>query len=104
MAKPNYLKLVNFLYNDKVFLLGTSYDSSPVSDDNRTFDLALDEQFRISGSIISESDKGLKYALSASWVYFGEGKVDQTSQGVRAKGEFEENWGLFLGGTLRYEF
>ena len=95
---------LGYKYHDKLFLLGTSYDSSPVSDDNRTFDLALDEQFRISGSIISESDKGLKYALSASWVYFGEGKVDQTSQGVRAKGEFEENWGLFLGGTLRYEF
>ena len=86
------------------YLLGTSYDSSPVSDSNRTFDLPLDEQFRIAGAIVHESEQGPDYALSASYVYFGEGKVDQTSQGVRAKGEFDTNWGFFLGGTLRYEF
>jgi hypothetical protein len=35
-------------------------------------------------------------------MYFGEGKVDQTAQGVRFKGEFDTNMALFLGGTLRY--
>jgi len=89
---------------ERVYLLGASYDSSPVSDSDRTFDLPFDEQFRIAGAIIHESEQGLKYALSASFVYFGEGKIDQTSQGVRAKGEFDDNWGVFLGGTLRYEF
>ena len=28
----------------------------------------------------------------------------QTSQGVRVKGEFDKNWLLFLGATLRYQF
>ncbi len=95
---------VGFQSNENLYLLGTSYDSSPVSNSNRTFDLPLDEQFRIAGSIIHVEEQGLDYALNASFVYFGEGKVDQTSQGVRAKGEFDTNWGLFLGGTLRYEF
>ena len=90
--------------NGKVYLLGTSYDSSPVSDSKRTFDLPFDEQFRIAGSMIQKTEKGLEYAFSASWVYFGDGKIDQTSQGVRAKGEFDKNWGLFLGATLKREF
>ena len=89
---------------ENIFLLGTSYDSSPVSDSNRTFDLPFDEQFRIAGSIIHNSEQGLDYAVSASLINFGDGKIDQTAQGVRAKGEFDTNWGLFLGGTLKFEF
>ncbi|MDH3609785.1 MAG: outer membrane protein transport protein [Gammaproteobacteria bacterium] len=95
---------MGFKSGENIYLLGASYDSSPVSDSDRTFDLPLDEQFRIAGAFIHPSRQGLEYALSASFVYFGEGKIDQTSQGVRAKGEFDDNWGLFLGGTLRYEF
>ncbi|MCZ6565593.1 MAG: outer membrane protein transport protein [Gammaproteobacteria bacterium] len=104
--KDTYRLGVGMAYKagEKKYLLGTSYDSSPVSDSNRTFDLPLDEQFRIAGAIIHESEQGLDYALSASFVYFGEGKVDQTSQGVRVKGEFDKNWGIFLGTTLKYEF
>lgn len=89
---------------DRIFLLGTSYDSSPVSDSNRTLDLPLDEQIRITGGYIVERENKWDYALSASLVYFGDGKVDQTSQGVRTKGEFDKNWLLFLGGNIRHEF
>jgi hypothetical protein len=32
----------------------------------------------------------------------GDAEVDQTSQGVRATGEFDKNMLLFFGGTLRY--
>lgn len=95
---------MGFRGKQNLYLIGASYDSSPVSDSNRTFDLALDEQFRISGAWVHPSELGLNYALSASLLYLGEGKIDQTSQGVRAKGEFDSNWSLFLGGTLRYEF
>jgi len=37
-------------------------------------------------------------------MYAGKGKVDQVAQGVRFKGEFDKNYILFLGGTLRYRF
>lgn len=87
-----------------IYLFGTSYDSSPVSDSNRTFDLPVDEQFRIAAAFIHAPEAAFSYALSVSWVYFGEGKIDQTSQGVRAKGEFEENWGVFIGGNVTYHF
>ena len=90
--------------DNQTFLFGTSYDSSPVSDSNRTIDLPFDEQFRIATGYIKEIEDSWDYSLSASFIYFGDGKVDQTSQGVRTKGEFDKNWGLFLGGTIRHEF
>jgi len=39
-----------------------------------------------------------------SLMYMGDGKVDQTAQGVRFKGDFENNLVLTLGGTVRYDF
>lgn len=35
---------------------------------------------------------------------FGDTKIDNTVQGVRVKGDFDNNYLLFLGGTLRYVF
>ena len=46
----------------------------------------------------------LDYALGATLIYGGEGKVDQVTQGFRIKGEFDTNYILFLGGTIRYVF
>ena len=37
-------------------------------------------------------------------VKVGDADIDQTSQGVRVAGDFDSNWILFLGGTLRYQF
>ena len=49
-------------------------------------------------------DRELSFALGGTLMYFGDGKVDQTAQGVRFKGEFDTNLAMFLGGTFRYLF
>ena len=86
------------------YSLGFSYDSSPVSDKNRTIDLPFDENYKLSAAYRWDSGKQLDFGLGATLIYFGKGKVDQTSQGVRFKGEFDTNMALFLGGTVRYVF
>ena len=48
--------------------------------------------------------KKLSYALGASVMYAGDGKVDQTAQNVRFKGKFDTNLVFSLGGTVRYTF
>ena len=83
--------------------LGLSYDSSPVSDSNRTIDLPMDETWQAGASYFVK-DESLSYSLGTSLMYMGNGKVDQTAQGVRFKGEFDTNVILTLGGTLRYTF
>jgi long-chain fatty acid transport protein len=82
---------------------GLSYDSSPVTDKNRTIDLPMDEQIQAGASYFMEGKK-LSYALGASVMYAGDGKVDQTAQNVRFKGEFDTNLIFSLGGTVRYTF
>jgi hypothetical protein len=34
----------------------------------------------------------------------GDAEIDQTSQGVRAAGDFDANYILFVGGSVRYTF
>ena len=82
---------------------GISYDTSPVDDDDRTIDLPLDEQLKLSAAYARHGER-FDYAIGATLMYLGDGKVDQTAQGVRFKGEFDSNFALFVGGTVKYEF
>ena len=80
---------------------GFSYDSSPVSDANRTIDLPFDETFKFSTSYSVRGDGNFDYAFGATLFVFGDGKVDQTAQGVRFVGEFDSNHMLMIGATIR---
>lgn len=88
----------------RLWSLGFSYDSSPVEDKHRTIDLAFDEQYKFSGSYGWKKSDQVSFALGGTLAYLGEGKVDQVTQGVRLKGEFDNNYLLMLGGTVRYLF
>ena len=84
---------------------GASYDSSPVSDENRTMDLPVDEQFGVGFSYVRDKEnKKINWALSANLTWFGDGKVDQTQQGERFVGEFDKNYAMFLAFTGSYRF
>jgi long-chain fatty acid transport protein len=89
---------------DHVYSMGVSYDSSPVDDGDRTLDLPVDEQFKISAAMARTGTGSFDYALGATLMNGGDAALDQTSQGVRVRGEFDNNWILFLGGTLRFQF
>ena len=82
---------------------GLSYDSSPVSSKDRTIDLPMDETWQAGASYFVD-DENLSYSFASSLMYLGDGKVDQTAQGVRFKGEFDTNVILTLGATIRYTF
>jgi long-chain fatty acid transport protein len=84
--------------------LGLKYDSSPVDDANRTFDLPVDETWTISASYGWTGKGRFDYAIGGSLLYGGDANIDQTSQRVRVAGDFDSNWIFFLGGTLRYQF
>ena len=86
------------------YSVGFSYDSSPVKDKDRTIDLPFDETYKLSAAYGWKLGDQWDAALGGTLMYFGDGKVDQTAQGVRFKGEFDTNMALFLGGTVRYLF
>ena len=86
------------------YSFGLSYESSPVDSDDRTFDLPVDEIYRFSASYSWDGKRGLDYSLGGSLTRFGNSRIDNTVQGVRVRGDFDKNYVLFLGGTLRYVF
>jgi long-chain fatty acid transport protein len=107
--KDTYHVGAAFIYkldDDSFFSSGMGYDSSPVDDKNRTFILPMDEQFKVGMAYAKQPAEGspFAYSLGGSWIWFGDGKVDQTAQGVRSKGEFSTNYALFLGATFKYTF
>jgi len=89
------------LNNGSKISFGFAYDSSPVSDTNRTIDLPFDETFKFSTSYSVIGDNSFDYAFGATLFVFGDGKVDQTAQGVRFVGEFDDNRMLMIGATIR---
>ncbi|MGB5776055.1 MAG: hypothetical protein WBP89_15495 [Sedimenticolaceae bacterium] len=58
----------------------------------------------IGGTYSWQGGKNLDFSLGGTLYLVGDAPIDQTSQGVRVKGDFENNAVLFLGGTLRYVF
>ena len=44
------------------------------------------------------------YSVGATYYMIGDADIDSTDQGVRVKGDYEDNTMLFLSGTLNYVF
>jgi long-chain fatty acid transport protein len=86
------------------YSMGFSYDSSPVDDKDRTFDLPVDEIYKLAASYLWKGGKNLDFSIGGTLYMVGDAEIDTTSQGIRAQGEFDENIMLFLGGTFRYIF
>jgi long-chain fatty acid transport protein len=89
---------------DRGYSVGFSYDSSPVDNQHRTFDLPVDETYKLSGAYFWKGANKLDYSLGATLYFIGDANIDLTAQGVRAAGKYDSNYILFLGGTVRYRF
>ena len=92
--------------NDKLtWGFGVAYDTSPVDDEDRTIDMALDRQWRYA--------TGLQYAISErttlgvayTFLDLGKAPVDQTyASGQRLAGEFDHNYAHIVTLTLGVQF
>jgi long-chain fatty acid transport protein len=68
--------------------------------------LPADEQLEISAgwALRNEEIGSFTYSLGGSFLWLGDGKMDQTVQGERFKGEFDQNYIFFLAGSVAYKF
>ena len=92
------------LSEGQIISAGIGYDSSPVDDQYRTADLPADEQVRFSAAYGNQISEKLSFALGGTFLWLGDGKMDQVAQGERYVGEFSTNHTIFLSATLRYAF
>lgn len=86
------------------FGVGFAYESSPVNDANRTYDLPVDEIFKLSGSYAWKGRKNFDFAVGSTLYVIGDAAIEDKSQLVTSKGEFDTNIILFIGATARYIF
>lgn len=98
---------IAFTHNagDHGFSIGFSYDSSPVDDKDRTFDLPFDETYKLSMAYAWHGSKRLDFSVGGTFYLMGDAKINQTSaDGTQVIGEFDTNNMLIIGGTGRYRF
>lgn len=86
-----------------LYTFGIGYDSSPVDDEDRTFDLPVDEQLRLAFAWGREIDADSRWGLTSEYIWLGDNKIDQTAQGVRAKGDFDA-YMLIIGANYERRF
>ena len=92
------------LENDAHITLGLAYESSPVDDEDRTFDLPFDEVYKLAASYSWRDDEQFDYSIASTVYFYDDAAIDQTQQGVRTKGEFDTNIVVFMGATMNYRF
>jgi len=98
---------IAFTHNagDHGMSVGFSYESSPVDDKDRTFDLPFDETYKLSMAYVWTGSKRLDFSVGGTFYMIGDAKINQTSaDGTQVIGEFDTNNMLILGGTARYRF
>jgi long-chain fatty acid transport protein len=92
------------LRNGTKFAFGAAYDTSPVDDADRTIDLPSDEQIRLSIAWGRTTGSRNVWGIGATFLWLGDGKVDQVAGGQRFVGKFDRNWILFVGGMYQRRF
>ena len=88
----------------RAFSFGVAYESSPVSDKNRTIDFAMDEQIRLSGAYAWELNDNWKCSAGLTVSFMDDAPVSQDTQGERFEGDFSTNIIMFGGLTAQRRF
>lgn len=83
----------HYQYSDNwLFMAGLAYDSSPVSDKNRTIDMPLDRQIRYALGAQYEFSKDLSLMVGYELLDAGQGKVSNTGPITGTlEGDFKSN-------------
>jgi long-chain fatty acid transport protein len=83
---------------------GVAYDTSPVDDEDRTIDMALDRQWRFATGVQYALSEQHTLGLSYTYVDLGSAPVDQSYPKARLSGEFDADCIHIVGLTWGMKF
>jgi len=90
--------------NRYTWYTGIGYDTDPTDKDDRTADMPIDRQIRLSGGVTYERDNGHKIGGVLTYADYGDGEIDNGgfrnpagAQPWTVKGEYDTNRLIFLG-------
>jgi len=83
-----------------------AYDSSAVSDANRTLNAPMGESWRLGTGATYALNKDTDVNVSWALVWLGDMPVDQTKtvSGVRTSGQFDNAWIQAVTGNMTWRF
>ena len=86
--------------------VGAAYDSSAVSDGNRTFTVPMGESWRIAAGATYALSKVTDINVSWAMVWLGDMPVDQakSTSGIRTSGQFDNAWIQAVTGNMTWRF
>ncbi|MEX5686492.1 MULTISPECIES: OmpP1/FadL family transporter [Pseudomonas] len=86
--------------------VGVAYDSSAVSDGNRTFTVPMGESWRVATGATYALNKVTDINVSWAMVWLGDMPVDQTksTSGTRTSGQFDNAWIQAVTGNMTWRF
>jgi long-chain fatty acid transport protein len=86
-----------------LWMLGTSYDSSPTTTSRRTPNLPMDRQIRAGTGVEYSTSNGVKVGFSYEYINFGNAAINNTaSTGVLA-GSYSRNYANIVQGSINVE-
>jgi long-chain fatty acid transport protein len=89
--------------NRYTYYTGVAYDTDPSRASDRTADMPMDRQIRLSGGVTYERDNGHKIGGVLTYADYGDGDIDNggnrpvTGDEWTVKGDYSSNYLVFLG-------
>lgn len=95
----------HYKYSEPLTLMaGVAYDSSPVSNGDRTVDLPIDEQIRYAMGMTYQYSKRITFGTAYELIDLGDAKVNQTQLGNNIEGKYNTNYLHILNINMNYKF
>ncbi|MDJ0969170.1 MAG: outer membrane protein transport protein, partial [Kiloniellales bacterium] len=85
---------------DWLLQAGFSYDTSPVSDRDRTADMPIDRQMRFAVGVQHQMSQSMTLGGSFEFIDLGDGKID----GDTLRGDYQDNYALFVAVNASWKF
>ncbi len=85
---------------DWLLQVGFSYDTSPVSDRDRTADMPIDRQLRFAVGVQHQMSQSMTLGGSFEFIDLGDGKIDDDT----LRGDYQDNYALFVAVNASWKF
>jgi long-chain fatty acid transport protein len=82
---------------------GIAYDTNPVDSKDRTADMPIDRQVRVTLGVQKKIDEKKTYGFALEYLDFGKGKIKSSGPAGTFNGEFDNNWALLLAFNVNWK-
>jgi len=91
------------LYDDWLLQGGIAYDTSPTDSDDRTADMPIDRQIRLTLGVQHKYDEEVTTGFIIEYIDFGEARIKKSGTLATFNGKYDNNWALVLAFNVNWK-